>query len=187
MDSLDTPVEVSMSDPVETVDPDCTAREAAAILTATGIGSVVVVGPDRPPGVVTKTDLVAGLADGIDPDGASVASLATRPLVTVTPDATLRDAVDAMAREGVKRVLVVDDGTDDVRGVLSTTDLVATVADDAATDEAVADLFSQVRVRDAPDRYECVDCGRRLRGANGGGGDCPNCGGLLRNISVARE
>ena len=33
--------------------------------------------------------------------------------------------------------------------------------------------------------HECMDCHSRVAGE--GGGDCPECGGPLRNLAVSRE
>ncbi|WP_254543760.1 rubrerythrin-like domain-containing protein [Halomarina pelagica] len=40
--------------------------------------------------------------------------------------------------------------------------------------------------RDPPYTYECVACGERVE-ADSRPGDCPNCGGRMRNISQSRE
>lgn len=37
-----------------------------------------------------------------------------------------------------------------------------------------------------PHRFECIDCGERIS-AQDRPGDCPECGGPMRNISKPRE
>jgi CBS domain-containing protein len=144
-----------------------------------GIGSVVVDGD--PPGVVTKTDFLEGLRDGVDVDETAAGALMSTPLVTVGADATLREAVDAMADHGVKR-LPVEEG-DAVVGIVTTSDLVAAVS---SGDDAVAGVFAAATTPDGPDTYECVRCGHRET-ADRRPETCPDCGGPVRNIGVARE
>jgi CBS domain-containing protein len=179
MGTLDDPVRTAMTDPVRTVDGDLPVREAADVVLSEGIGSVVVAAD--PPGVVTKTDFLASLRDGDDPDATPVSALMTRPLVTVGPDATVREAVERMAAEGVKRLPVTEDG--DLVGIVTTTDVVAAVGDG---DDPVAGVVAGVTTPDGPDRYECVRCGRRQT-AGTRPETCPDCGGPVRNIGVPRE
>lgn len=72
-------------------------------------------------GSVTKTDIVAGLSDAIDPDETHASALMSTPLVSVGPDETLQSALNTMSEQDVKRVLVERDG--DLIGILTTTDV----------------------------------------------------------------
>jgi len=36
-------------------------------------------------------------------------------------------------------------------------------------------------------RYECLACGNRVSGEDESHGECPGCGGEMKNISVPRE
>jgi len=179
MAEIDTPVRAAMTEPVRTVNAGLSVREVADVLLSEGIGSVVIDDGDR--GVVTKTDLVAGLRDGVDPDDTPVAKLMTSPVVTVDADADLQEAVDTMRTRNVKR-LPVRDGSD-VVGMVTTTDLVEEVAVDLDT---VVEMFAQGYTPTAPRRYECVRCGYRET-SESRLGSCPECGEQMRNISVERE
>jgi CBS domain-containing protein len=68
-------------------------------------------------GLLTRRDLLAPAAD---PD-ATLARLVTRRPLTVSPDATLRDAADIMVRERVGRLPVVAAGR--LVGIVSRSDL----------------------------------------------------------------
>jgi signal-transduction protein with cAMP-binding, CBS, and nucleotidyltransferase domain len=57
---------------------------------------------------VTDRDLVVILAEGLDPDEATVECLAFRPLRTIGPGASLADAARAMREAGVRRLPIVD-------------------------------------------------------------------------------
>lgn len=179
MESLDTPVRDVMTDPVRTVAPDLSVREAATVLSAEDIGSVVVT--SDPVAIVTKTDIVDGVASGCDPADAVVADLSSDPLVTVGADATLREAVDRMERDGMRRLPVTSE--DGVVGIVTTTDLVDALATEP---ETVAGVLAVRWTPDPPHTYECVDCGYRVT-ADSHPETCPECGGRMRNLSVAQE
>jgi signal-transduction protein with cAMP-binding, CBS, and nucleotidyltransferase domain len=132
MDTLDTPVREVMTDSVLTVDGRVSASEVAEVLVSEGIGSVVVSGDTAgATGVVTKTDIVDGVRDGMDPKTTPVSALMSSPPVTVSAGAELQTAVDRMAANGIKRLLVEDGG--DATGVITTTDVVADLSPDLDT------------------------------------------------------
>lgn len=133
MDELDKQVESVMTDTVRTIREHESVRVAADVLTTERIGSVVVIGSSGR-GILTKTDIVAGISEGIDPDHTSVHELATTDLITSSPDATLGEAVDVMADNSIKRVIVEEDGVP--VGVLSSTDIMSELSIDL--DEIVA-------------------------------------------------
>jgi CBS domain-containing protein len=174
---LDTPVRAVMTEPMRTVDPDLPVREVAAYLT--DIGSVVV--DADPPGIVTKTDVVAAVRDGRDLAETTVASLLSRPVVSADVDADLREAVDLMESEGLRRLPIRADGR--FVGIVTTTDLLSALAADSRT---VAGVLARAYDPTGPHAYECVDCGARIT-ADHRPGACPECGGRTRNIGVSRE
>jgi CBS domain-containing protein len=119
-EEIDTPVSEVMTTPVQTVAPETTIAEAARTLSAAGIGSLVV-GEDRIDGIVTESDIVASVADERDPTQTTVADLMSDPVVTITPDETIRVAGERMGHNGVKKLPVAEDGR--AVGIITTTDL----------------------------------------------------------------
>jgi CBS domain-containing protein len=138
MDALDAAVSEAMTGSVRTVTPDRPVAEAADLLVGEGIGSVFVDGGDGVEGVVTKTDVVAGIRGASDPGGAPVGAVMSGPVVTVGADASLRTAVDRMADAGIKRLLVTDG--DGPVGVLTTTDVIAELSPDL---DAIVEMFAE--------------------------------------------
>ncbi|MEF8887108.1 MAG: CBS domain-containing protein [Haloarculaceae archaeon] len=139
MDTLDTPVREVMTGSVRTVDGEVSAAEVAEVLVSEGIGSVVVSGDSaEAAGIVTKTDIVDGVRDGMDPETTPVSALMSSPPVTVSAGATLQTAVDRMAANGLKRLLVEDGG--DVTGIVTTTDVVADLSPDL---DAIVGMFAE--------------------------------------------
>jgi CBS domain-containing protein len=73
-------------------------------------------------GILTERDVVAALADGVDPASTRVADYMTDRPVTVRPDEDLEVAAGRMAALGVRHLPVVERGR--LLGVLSMRDLV---------------------------------------------------------------
>lgn len=176
MDSREQPIENVMTEPIRSVAADRAAREVASILLEEGIGSVVV---DDADGIVTKTDLLAGIEQ--NRLEAPVSELMTEPVVTVPRDADVQTAIDRMHEYEIKRV-VVEDGTEPV-GIVSTTDVRQALATDL---DSVIGLFAGSVDTDSDDTYECISCGARVTAASKPG-TCGSCGAPMRNISVPRN
>ena len=176
MDSHERPLAEVMTEPVRSVAADTPAHEVATILLTEEIGSVVVADAD---GIVTKTDLLAGIED--DRLGAPVSELMTDPVVTVPRDADVQTAIDRMHEYEIKRV-VVEDGAEAV-GIVTTTDISQTLASDL--DPAVG-LFAGSVDTDGENTYECISCGDRVTAANKPG-TCGACDAPMRNLSVPRN
>lgn len=112
-----------MSRDVVTVDVDETLRVAAHELLSNNVGSAIVTVDGNPAGIVTEYDaLWAGYKTDRPFSEIPVRKVASQPLKTIRPGATLHAAAERMERENVKR-LVVADGTDPV-GIVTMTDLV---------------------------------------------------------------
>lgn len=184
MSQLDHPVESAMSQPLRTVDADCSADNAAGILLGEGVGSVVVL-DDEPVGIVTKTDLVAGIHAGSDPTETTAEELMTPDPITVTPDVSLRMAADTMERNGVKRLPVTDGSS--VLGVITATDLMSAAAADADTEDRTSvGVFTAAFASGTDHIYECTECGNRTT-ADLLSAACLECGGMVRNVTLAYE
>lgn len=88
-------------------------REAAALMCEEHVGSLVVVTGDDPPevlGILTDRDLVLDVLGRDQPaTPLRAGDLAKTPPVAVRASASLAEAVAAMDKAGVRRLLVVDD------------------------------------------------------------------------------
>ena len=94
-------------------------------LEAQRIGSLPVVdGDGRPTGIFTRRDVIGRVVLPRTPLETPIGTLMSAPVVTLGVDATAGDAAMAMARHGIRHVVVVDaDGR--VTGVVSERDLFA--------------------------------------------------------------
>lgn len=116
---------------VVSVGANASVREAAEAMRRGHVGALVVTDPEEPGraiGMVTDRDLVVGLlAKGRAPEDQPIGALCSTSLVGVPPTATVQEAVRAMQKEGVRRLLVVEPGGTLV-GVLSADDLFEAIA-----------------------------------------------------------
>jgi len=169
------PVSTVLSDPVVTVSPADTVRDAARLLDEEEVGSAVVVSDGAVVGILTAQDVVTLVADGRDPETDSVADAMSAPVETVSPDATVVDAATLLRDRRIKKLPVVDDG--DLVGILTTTDLANYVPHVHHPVPDVTPDNDQVRVTDRQDtayeradwafeyigHEESIDVGDRLR------------------------
>lgn len=102
--------EKGLSTTVHTAPPDISTQDVARLMTARGVGSVVIVEGRKPIGIVTDRDIVIRVtAHGLDPDKAPVGSVMTSPLVTIPQNEDVAVAIAVMARHGIRRLPIVDE------------------------------------------------------------------------------
>jgi CBS domain-containing protein len=114
---------------------EASVREAATLMCEEHIGALVVMTGDDPPkvvGILTDRDLALDvLGREVVTGGLRAGHLAKAPPVAVEATASLQEAVAAMDKAGVRRLLVVDaDGG--VVGLVSAEDLMAAISAELA-------------------------------------------------------
>jgi CBS domain-containing protein len=125
-----TTVREIMTRDVISLQVDVTLDEAARMMRERDIGNVVVAEDDRLVGLVTDRDIVVrGVAEGMDPTTATLASVTSRDLIAVQPDDTAQSAALLMREQAVRRVLVVDE--QGLCGILSIGDLATEIDPDS--------------------------------------------------------
>jgi CBS domain-containing protein len=114
------------------VDRDRSLAEAAKLMRDRHVGALVVTTTTseglRVAGVVTDRDLAVNvLASGLETGGVAIGELASEQLVSVNELDDLDDALEAMQRSGVRRLLVTD-SEERLIGIVSLDDLMAACA-----------------------------------------------------------
>ncbi len=118
-----TPLALLMHKNIEQVSPLASLREAAQQMRDKSVGSLVVTEGERRIGIVSDVDFVRkALAEGLDPEKATVESIMSRPIISIDIDQTAKEANDKMAEKGVRHLIVTDG--DKVVGIISMRDLV---------------------------------------------------------------
>jgi CBS domain-containing protein len=114
---------------------EASVRDAATLMCEEHVGALVVMTGDDPPqvvGLLTDRDLALDVL-GRDPvaGGLRAGNLAKAPPIAVASSASLQEAVAAMDKAGVRRLLVVDvDGG--VVGLVAAEDLMAAISAELA-------------------------------------------------------
>lgn len=104
------------------LDAELTVEDAVGKMIKKKVWSLIIEKSGRPEGVVTERDIIQKcLGKGLSPAKTPVRSIASSPIMTVGPDATIRDAMDIMTAKDVRRLFVVDKGK--IIGRITQTDL----------------------------------------------------------------
>ena len=107
---------------VVTIAPDATVLQAAKLMEQMDIGSVVIVDRQRPVGIITEADIVRRvIAQEADPKTCVARDIMSSPIIHVTPDTPLTEAMRVMARSGIRRVVVLKN--DSLAGLITSRDI----------------------------------------------------------------
>ena len=100
-----------MDTKVVSVDAGATVDDAVKKMIQNKVWSLVVLKSGATAGVVTERDIIRRcLAQGLSPSKTPVGSMAPSPLITIAPDATMREAMETMAEKDIRRLFVIDNG-----------------------------------------------------------------------------
>ena len=122
------PVGGLIGDPVATIRPTATLRDAAEQLAADDIGLLVVVDAAGVRGVISERDVVLAIADDLELSEERVRDSASTDVLKVDEAATIRDAAAAMNDAGIRHLAV--SRNDVVTGVVSIRDVLAVLLQD---------------------------------------------------------
>ncbi|MFB6113364.1 MAG: CBS domain-containing protein [Halodesulfurarchaeum sp.] len=114
-----------MTTPLVTVRESATVSEAAELMAEEELSSLLVPGAEM--GIVTSTDVLRAVADGVDPTTTHVEDVMTRPVERVATDLYLGEAAAMMTNYGIKHLPVIDEDGDYV-GMVSSSDITAAMA-----------------------------------------------------------
>jgi CBS domain-containing protein len=119
--------DVMTSNPT-TCEPQASVVDASKVMAQEDVGSIPIVESNRLVGVVTDRDIVIRVvAEGRDPQSVTVGDVASRDLVTVSPDDDLDRALQLMAENQVRRLPIVEG--DKLVGIVAQRDVALQGAD----------------------------------------------------------
>ncbi len=128
---------------VVTIKPSASVVEAAKLMKRKNIGSLVLVQNGKPVAIITEDDLTRRvLAEGLDPK-AEIGKVASRPLVTVSPETSLGMVATLMTKHKIRRLPVLSE--DKLVGIVTTTDMVKHFNDYATSVAQLAALIAAMR------------------------------------------
>ena len=106
---------------VKTVDSARTLEDSLEVMAANDIGCVVVTEKGAPVGIFTERDVLRRAAQGKVALELAMSDVMSTPLVTISPTATIWDAMKAMSDDKVRHLPVVDGGA--LLGIITQRDL----------------------------------------------------------------
>lgn len=111
-----------MSRNVCTVRPDASLRETVSLMNERRVGSVVVVEEDRPVGILTDRDVLQTIGKRrLDIKSTKVRDLMSEPLVEISPDLSVDEALATMRSRNVTKLPVTSEGR--LVGILTSDDI----------------------------------------------------------------
>lgn len=118
------PVSSVMTKDVKTANEGQTIRAVAALMTENNIGSIVIVTKEdkqKPVGIITERDVVRLVGQPQISFAAQVKSVMKKPVITIGPIASLREAIQTMQISNIRRLPVVE--KDRLVGIVTDTDI----------------------------------------------------------------
>jgi CBS domain-containing protein len=135
---MGTSIKEVMTSDVRACEPNATVVDVAKLMAKEDVGPIPVVEEGRLVGLVTDRDIVVRvIAEGRDPNATTVGEIASRDLVTVSPDEDLDGALQLLAQHQVRRLPVVDG--DRLVGIVAQADI-ARLGKDKKTGEVVEEI-----------------------------------------------
>ncbi|MBD3313590.1 CBS domain-containing protein [Candidatus Woesearchaeota archaeon] len=94
---------------IKRMPPDVTAADVAMFMGVKETGSVLLEDKGEPLGLITERDILRKVtAKNRNPSKMRAIDIASYPLITVSPDISVEDALDIMGRNSIRRILVSD-------------------------------------------------------------------------------
>jgi len=107
-----------------TVGPAHTLAQAAKLMSAKRVGSAIVL-TEESPGILSERDVLRAVAEGADPNQATVGDYMTWNAIVATSEWDVMEAARTMQAHGFRHLLVIDGASANQIGVLSIRDLMA--------------------------------------------------------------
>ncbi len=108
--------------------------QAAILMAEKGEGSIVIIEGGAVKGIVTERDLLFKVtAKHMDPATLTVAEIMSSPLISIDPQASIREATKIMIDNKIRRLAVITDGA--LVGMISVWDVTQSILNTIARDD----------------------------------------------------
>jgi len=150
------PLRDVMKRKLTTLGIEATVAKAAKAMCHDEVGSVIILGNNKPIGIVTEEDIACKVvALDLKPSTVHVNDIMSTPLITVSADKTVGDAAQMMVKHKVRRLPVVDEHHK-VIGIVTVRDLLAISNEQ---NNLLMDLI-EINREDTVDPGMCSRCGQ---------------------------
>jgi CBS domain-containing protein len=110
------------------IEDDAPVYKAAKAMSEFGVGCILIRKEDKVVGIITERDIVRRvICEDKDPHETLVRDIMTKPVIVVKEEATIEDAADIMAKNGVRRLPVINEKSSLV-GLITASDLAKALA-----------------------------------------------------------
>lgn len=155
MSSLDSiPVSRVMASPVRTIRENDTIQQACKTMIENNIGSIIVVTQSNAPaGIITERDIVRHLAEKPISFAAPANQVMSKPVVTIHPNGSLRDALQEMQSRDIRRLIVVGNDGKNMMGIITTKDIFRFISRNESISSAFVSEEMLAKDRDMAERF----------------------------------
>jgi len=122
-----------MTKSVITIDIHKTVLDAAKLMSEKTIGSLVVTDSEVPIGIVTERDFVRKAVAEKLPLDTEISKIMSKPLMTIDPDSSLREAARLMLKNKIRRLPVVKENK--LIGIIAASDFARQLSKKTITEE----------------------------------------------------
>lgn len=134
-----------MTSEVIAIDKDVNASDAAKLMKEKKVGGILVKKDGKVVGILTERDLVRRvIAEDKDPADVKVSEIMSKPVVVIKEDADLETAVEAMVKNGIRRLPVISKNKMLV-GIVTATDLAKALAVEYKLENMFFNALARVR------------------------------------------
>jgi CBS domain-containing protein len=128
-----------MTTRMTTMDSKDSVLDIAKMMAERSISSVAITDDkSRIIGILTERDVVKAIANGVPPDGITVGSLMSHPVVSIEKGSSVEDAARVMAQKKLRHLLVEDASNRGIVGIITVTDLARYLKKNLADEELAA-------------------------------------------------
>lgn len=111
-----------MKKQIVSIDSSLKAKDAATLMTDSGVSCLVVIEKNVPVGMLTERDFVTKISALGKYSSTSIREMMSMPLITISPDATVTKLTELMSEKKIHKVPVVEGGK--LLGIVTATDLI---------------------------------------------------------------
>lgn len=116
---------------IVSIDIGASVSEASKIMTREELGSIVISKNGKPIGIMTERDVLRKVVEpGLNPREVSVGDVMSSPLITVSSETGIAEALRIMSDRNIRRLLVTED--DKIVGIITEMDLIKAIRDSYA-------------------------------------------------------
>jgi len=119
---METLVSNIMENQVISIDSSMSAKDAAKMMSDSGVGCLVVTQENIPVGILTERDFVTRVVFLSGSSSVPVRDVMSSPLIAISPKETIRNLADIMKEKKIHKVPVIDGKK--LVGIVTATDLI---------------------------------------------------------------